>query len=351
MLADGVLLRKEENLYRTYWLAPVLAYYVDTLGLDVQGKWIHDEFFLQIDGPRSLEIMEKVSGSDLHDLKFAQNTAIKIAGIPVTIHRLGMSGCLAYEMHGPMKDVGTVFDAILAAGQEYDIRPLGFTQYCRNHTQGGYPNQWIHFYYPFLESGEDMKNYVLSHAPVGNPQYSGYQYVMGSASDDIQNAFVTPFDVKWDYLINYDHDFIGKSALLEIRENPPRTVVTLEWNPEDVGKAFAATLSGENAEAVDDITSTGDGGYGMFVMSKVMKDGRMIGVASGRAIDYYHKDMISLAFIERDEAREGNEMTVLWGTDPSARVEIRAKVAPYPYYNEKMRNETFDTEEIPRQNS
>ncbi|MCD7956092.1 MAG: hypothetical protein LUG93_10180 [Lachnospiraceae bacterium] len=29
MLADGVLFRVEENRYRSYWLAPVLAYYVD----------------------------------------------------------------------------------------------------------------------------------------------------------------------------------------------------------------------------------------------------------------------------------------------------------------------------------
>ena len=90
MLADGVLMRKDENRYFTYWLAPVLAYYVETLGYDVQGKWITDEFFIQIDGPRSLEIMEEVSGTDLHDLKFAKHKEISIAGVKTTIHRLGI---------------------------------------------------------------------------------------------------------------------------------------------------------------------------------------------------------------------------------------------------------------------
>ena len=70
MLADGVLIRREENLYRTYWLAPVIAYYVENLGMDVKGEWIFDEFFLQIDDPKSLEIMEKASKTNIHDLKF-----------------------------------------------------------------------------------------------------------------------------------------------------------------------------------------------------------------------------------------------------------------------------------------
>ena len=47
---------------------------------------------------------------------------------------------------------------------------------------------------------------------------------MESASDDVQNAFVTPFDVKWDYLINWNHDFVGKEALQKIAENPKRTI-------------------------------------------------------------------------------------------------------------------------------
>ena len=54
-------------------------------------------------------------------------------------------------------------------------------------------------------------------------QYGEYHHDIGSAAGDPQNAFVTPFDVKWDYLINYDHDFISKKALLEIRKAPPRT--------------------------------------------------------------------------------------------------------------------------------
>ena len=122
-------------------------------------------------------------------------------------------------------------------------------------------------------------------------QYGEYHHDIGSAAGDPQNAFVTPFDVKWDYLINYDHDFIGKKALLEIRKAPPRTVVTLEWDADDVGKVFASQFKGTEHMPTDDISAVGDGGAGPFTMSKVMDGEQMIGVATGRARDYYHRRM------------------------------------------------------------
>jgi aminomethyltransferase (EC 2.1.2.10) len=57
--------------------------------------------------------------------------------------------------------------------------------------------------------------------------------------------------------------------------------------------------------------------------------------------------MISLAFVEKDYAIEGKELIVIWGTAETSQLEIRATVAPFPYYNEEYRNETFDVEKIP----
>lgn len=346
MLADGVMIRKEENLYRTYWLAPVLAYYAEHTDFDVQGKWVTDEFFIQIDGPRSLEIMEKVSKSDLHDLKFAKHKEITIAGVKTTIHRLGMSGCLAYEMHGDMKQLDTVYEAIAEAGEEFGIRRLGWANYCRNHTQGGYPNQYIHFYYPFLIENEEMKDYILTHMGY-NTQFGQYNFC-GSASDDIQNGFVTPFDVGWEYLINYDHKFIGKEALLKLKEKPERTIVTLEWNADDVGKVFAAQFKRKMALPCDDISNIADGALtDAFVISKIMCGEKMIGVASGRTRDFYHNTMISLGFLDINYAKKGTVLTILWGSTPDTVMPIKVTVSRFPYYNEEYRNETFDVEKIP----
>ena len=347
ILADGVLIRVAEDRYRSYWLAPTIAYLVQSLGMDVEGNMVFDEFFMQIDGPKSLEIMERACQGNLHDLAFAQNKKVTVAGVEITIHRLGMSGCLAYEMHGPMQDIETVYGAILEAGKDLGIKQLGGNHYCRNHTQGGYPNQLIHYQYPVFSSGEEMAEYMRMNYMFG-PRGTGIDYpFLGSASDDPENAFVTPFDIDWDNRINFDHEFMGKEALLEIKKNPPKKVVTLEWNPEDVGKVFASQFSGSSVEPTDEIIEIGDGGDKPFIMSKVLADGKMIGMTSGRSRDYYHRKMLSLAFIAKEYAIAGKELTVIWGTNPESAIEVRATVAAFPYYNEEYRNETFDVAKIP----
>jgi len=58
--------------------------------------------------------------------------------------------------------------------------------------------------------------------------------------------------------------------------------------------------------------------------------------------------MISLAFIKPEYAKEGTEVTVLWGTPGTPQREIRAKVAKYPYNSDLIRNEHRDVADIPR---
>ena len=79
----------------------------------------------------------------------------------------------------------------------------------------------------------------------------------------------------------------------------------------------------------------------------ICKDGKLVGIATGRAKDFYHHQMISLCWIDKALAKEGTEVTVIWGTNPKAQTQIKATVAAYPYYDEEYRNETFDVEKIP----
>lgn len=121
-------------------------------------------------------------------------------------------------------------------------------------------------------------------------------------------------------------------------------MVTLEWNTEDVGKAYAAYISGD-LDPVDNITlyGLGDDGDVNYRESKVLNDsGEMIGVATDKNQDFYHKKMISLAVLDKEYAEEGKELSVLWGTDPAKQMKIRATVAQFPYYNGEWRNETCD---------
>lgn len=344
MLADGVIMKIQENLYRTYWMAPVLQYYLEVSGMDVQGNYIGDEFFLQLDGPKSLEILEEALENDLHDLKFARNKTIVYNGAEVIIHRLGMSGALAYEIHGNEKDVEMVYGKIRAALEKYDGRLQGFRNYCTvNHTTAGYPNQNIHFIYPYFDSDPGLAKWAEAIRP--------NQSHIGSAGDDIQNAFSTPYDVGWGYLVNFDHDFMGKEALQKIAENPPYKQVTLEWNAEDVADVFASQFRDDKEDMYEPIEyfSGFDDMSQMMALrvDYVLAGDEKIGIASGKTYAYYENRMISLAKIKPEYAEIGKEVEVLWGSPQYKQKKIRAKVAPFPYYNGEYRNETFDVEKIP----
>lgn len=312
--------------------------------LNIQGEYKNDEFFFQLDGPKSLEILEEAAQSDLHHIKFAHNSKASIAGCSVVVHRLGMSGALAYEIHGDMENVEPVYQRLREVLFKYDGRLQGFRNYCTvNHTTAGYPNQNIHFLYPYFHSGPDLAEWAASVHP--NQSY------IGSAADDINNVFCTPYDVGWGYLVNFDHEFMGKEALLRIKTSQPYKMVTLEWNSEDVADVFESQFRGPETamyEPIEYFSGFDDMSQQFAVhIDYVLKDGAKIGVASGKTYAYHEHRMISLAKIAPSFAQEGQEVTVLWGADPYPKKEIRAKVARFPYFNEEYRNETYDVEKIP----
>ena len=346
LLGSGVILKREDGSFRTYWLAPALHYYLVTSGMDVKGEYCEDEYFFQLDGPKSLEILEKATQSDLHDLKFGQNKHVKICGTDMVVYRLGMSGALAYEMHGAASDAETAFMRLREVLFEFGGKLQGARTYCTlNHTPGGYPNQFQHFWYPFMTSGEGLASFMQQ----GGGDHTVYT---GSASDNVENFYVTPFDLKWDYLISFEKEkFIGKEALSELAKKPARTMVTLEWNTEDVGDVFMSQFRGTDVkpyDAIEHTSSLSDASQGGVRGDYVLVDGKKIGVATGKTYAFFERRMVSLASLDQEYAKEGTEVVVLWGTPGHPQKEIRAKVARFPYYNGEYRNETFDVEKIPR---
>lgn len=153
----------------------------------------------------------------------------------------GYVGNLAYEIHGPVADYDYVYRKVWESGQKFGARKLGMHAYNEfNHTEAGFPNIHLHYPLPWFESDEGLAQY---HA---NPMLGSYDInrkLTGSVGEDLESRFVTPYDVGWGFIVNFNHDFRGKEALEKIAEQPPRTVTTLEWNGEDVGKVFATMFT------------------------------------------------------------------------------------------------------------
>lgn len=351
ILTDGVVMMIDKDHFRTYWLSPVINYYVSITNMNIEGiNMTGKEFFLQLAGPRSLEILEQACKSDLHDIKFAKHRMYKIAGTDVRILRLGMAGTLGYEIHGDMEKYEEVYEHIWEIAKEYDAKKLGQVAYTMNHTEAGFPNINMHYPLPWYET-PGLSEYLSTRPMEGF--FNLNRKLVGSVGEDLEIRFLTPYDVGWGFLIKFDHDFPGRKALEKISKNPTNTMVTLEWNPDDLGEIFASQFRGEDVEPYETMDDRPmdmyyNSGFSMYYHAdKVMDGDEMVGISSGRLNSYYYKRMISLGFIKKEYAIEGTELTVVWGTPGKKQKLIRAKVARTPYMNLEN-NRDIDVASIPR---
>jgi len=127
---DPVLTRMAEN---TFWFALASS---DALlfarglknaypDLDVTIKEA-DVAPLQVQGPKSKELMAKLLGEEILDLKYYYWTEAKIAGAPVVITRTGWTSEVGYEVYLIDTTKGDeVYEAIMEAGREFGIKPTG----------------------------------------------------------------------------------------------------------------------------------------------------------------------------------------------------------------------------------
>lgn len=353
ILTDGVVARIGDDVYRTYWLAPVLEYRLLQSGLRASGVDRSDEeFFLQLGGLRTLEILEAASGDDLHDIRFGRHRMTTIAGRPVQVMRLGMAATLAYELHGAMEDTEAVYRAIWEAGQPFGLVKQGRVSYVMQHTEAGFPNINIHYPLPWYEDAE------LGAFMDTRPRFAYYnkrRELVGSLGDEVEARFVSPIQVGWTKMIDFGHDFIGKEALQREAAEARSAIVTLVWNDEDIADVYASQFRGRDVEpfdAIDDrpvdlyFDSYSRTGF-TYHADWVLADGERIGTSVGRINSVYYRRMISLGLIDAAHASEGTELTVLWGRPGTPQKQVRATVGRYPYFDLPSNSE-IDVATIPR---
>jgi glycine cleavage system aminomethyltransferase T len=345
-MGDGVLMRLGEDEFLTYEMgANYIAYVFQKGNYDARGEDLTGTNFLyQIVGPRSLEVLETVTGDDLRDIRFAHFRPSSIDGMDVTVLRVGMPGTLAYELHGRAEVGPAVYNAVLKAGEPVGIRRLGFRAYLMQHTEGGFPQAFNHFPHPWLED-EDFLTYLEK---IGiRSRYT--EVCRGSMGPDIRLRYRNPVELGWSKMIDFNHDFIGKKALEEEVANPRRTMVTLIWNAEDIIDVYASKFRpGEPYASMDNPYERFVEGAGWaYYADQVLKDGKLVGISSGRTLSHNYRQMLSLCSIDVEFGELGTEVVVLWGEPGTRQKEIRAIVSRFPYLNEN-RNEDVDVSTVPR---
>jgi glycine cleavage system aminomethyltransferase T len=348
--SHGMLVRTGEEEFYSYWLTPYLNYRQSQHPeLDAQFEDLTGRVFLfQIGGPKALEILEAATQEDLHDIPFLRHRMTTVAGEEVRILRIGMAGTLAYELHGPIEVAQKVYQAVLDAGEPHGIRRLGVQAYMCNHTESGFPQGYYHMPYPWSGEDAELDAFFGAIGIDGSKMVGSWR---GSVGDDIARRYRSPFDLGWGHMVNFNHEFPGKAALEKEAAENKRTMVTLVWNAEDITGLFATEfLEGEQPVPMSIpnhiMYAPGVAGQELWA-DRVLVDGRDVGTSSGRCYTNWSREMLSLATIEREYAEEGTEVSVLWGDPGTKQIEIRAKVARFPYLIDPVRNEKFDVSTIP----
>ncbi len=139
VIGDGILFHLAEDEYVYVGRNPAanwLNYHAETGGYEVEyryddrspgrpyGKAVHrEEWRFQIQGPNAWQVIEKVNGGPVEQLKFFRMAEMNIAGERVRTLRHGMAGAPGLEIWGPYETYDKIRDAILEAGREFGIEP------------------------------------------------------------------------------------------------------------------------------------------------------------------------------------------------------------------------------------
>jgi sarcosine oxidase, subunit alpha len=169
-------------------------------------------------GPRAREIMGGLTDLDCSNDAFAylDGKRARVAGVPSLILRIGFVGEVGYEIHFPSAYGQDVWDAILAAGADYGIRPFGLE-----------PQRILRLQKMHILVGQDT------------------------------DSESTPFGaaMPWIVKLDKDEDFIGKWALEHAAEHPAPTALVGFTLPDAGAPTEGAAVLDARGEPVGQVTS------------------------------------------------------------------------------------------------
>lgn len=278
-------------------------------------------FRYQVQGPGARELVEAVFGGPLPPAKFFHSVPVTLDGRNFEALRHNMAGQDGYEFIGPWEHAAFVKDALLTAGEKFGVIRVGALAYASASVESG----WVPSPVPAIYTGPELAGYRRWLPLFG---IEGQRPLNGSFySPDIEDYYVSPWELGYGRSISFNHDFIGRDALLAAKETAPRTKVTLVLDPADVHSVLGA-----------------DHGYYLTYARHRVElaggNGELIGLTHQTATLDTAGTILALTLINREHATAGTRVTVTWGEHPGAAADpgadlgfpkLRATVAPAPY--------------------
>ena len=330
IVTDGILMRDAADKYSLSGVPAAqswVKYHGEKGGYDVRCTIDPDSgtrksgdpvlFRFQLQGPHALELVERVFGGPLPKTKFFHSTPVTLGDRTFRALRHGMLGQAGYEFIGAFADGEFVKDALLTAGKEFGLACIGGLAYATNGIESG----WIPTPTPGIYVAPELAEYRRW---LSLYSFEGQKPLHGSfRSDNIEDYYVSPYELGYGKSISFNHDFIGREALEKARDRVRRSKVTLVFNAAEVHDVFGKE---------PDYTLS-------YARYKVECGSDLAGMTFYSAYIHPQGTILGLALVESKYAAPGTEVTVVWGedlgsgaTDSSASYKrLRAKVQPAPY--------------------
>lgn len=274
----------------------------DERALDNKGR--RRGYRYEVQGPNAWEILERVNGAPIEGFRFFGMGEINVAGRKVRALRHGMAGAKGLELFGPFEEKDEVEAALMEAGADLGLLKAGAKTYSTvAHESGWFPSPL-----PAIYSGEALRPYrewLPADGFEANLSQGG-----SFVQDDVEDYYLTPYDLGYGHIVKFDHDFKGRAALEAMKDRPHRKKMTLVWSPEDVTRIFASLFDeGERFKFMDVPASH----YATVPYDAVLSGGRTVGLSHYPVYTSNYRRWISLALLDPEVAEPGTEVTVLWG--------------------------------------
>ena len=345
VIGDAILFHLAPNRFNLVGRPPALnwvQFHVATGGYDAAferdersavNKGQRKSYRYQVQGPNAAKVMQAATGKPMPAIKFFQMSTVEVGGCKVRALRHGMVGQPGWELFGPWAEAEMVRNALLEAGAQFGIQRVGARTYPTSTLESG----WIPSPLPAVYSGKEMQPY---REWLAGTSYEAMASLGGSfVAKDIEDYYLTPYELGYGGFVRFDHEFIGRKALEKLAKKPQRQKVTLAWNGDDVRRALGTLFSaGRNVAKYIDLPLAN---YATLPFDKIVKGGKTIGLSTYTGYSFNERSMLSLAVIDAKHAKPGTKVTLVWGEEDGGtskptverhkQAKIRATVGPVPY--------------------
>lgn len=168
-----------------------------------------------LQGPKAERILQKLTTTDLTNLKpFTFIEPVTIAGIEAMISRTGYTGEDGFEVYTNAEELSTVWHHLLEVGKDYGLKPIGLGARDTLRFEAGFPLY-----------GNEL------------------------------SETITPLEAGLHRFVKFEHDFIGKEALLkQQQEGVKRTLVGLKLLDRGIVRSGYEVLN-EQHEPIGTVTT------------------------------------------------------------------------------------------------